>query len=84
MGVCPSAVANFHNTGKKLIFLGISTLLSRLTGSEVTVCGGDKADKQMIRKTAQRHKLVSLGNGATDYYPGNLRFFKIATSGYSY
>lgn len=66
MGVCPSAVANFHSTGKNFVFLGVSTLLSRLTGSEVTVCGGDKADKQMIRKTAQTRKLVSLGNGATD------------------
>lgn len=58
--------------------------MSRLTDSEVTVCGRDKADKQMIRKTAQTHKLVSLGNGATDYCPGNLCFFKIANSGYSY
>lgn len=58
--------------------------MSRLTDSEVTVCGGDKADKQMIRKTAQTHKLVSLGNGATDYCPGNLCFFKIANSGYPY
>ena len=84
MGACPSAVASFHTTGKNLIFHGISTLLSRLTDSEVSVCGRDKTDKQMIRKTAQTRKLVSLGNGATDYYLGNLRFFKIATSGYSY
>lgn len=81
--ICPSAVANFHKTGKKVIFLGIFTRSSWLRFRSL---GGqrDKAEKQMIRKTAQTCKCFSLGNGATDSYLGNLWFFKIATSEYSY
>lgn len=82
-GICPSAVANFHKTGKSLIFLGIFTLVAI---DRFRSFGGqrDKAEKQMIRKTAQTCKCFSLGNEATDSYLGNSWFFKIATSEYSY